>query len=105
MSGLSENCSIPEQKEKAEKWIYRGIKETREDEPGTAHELWQILLEIKENEGNWLFVAALETEEFFRFPHLTSYIGMQKAARKIGKWQEIREAALQYLRNGELPAS
>ncbi|MGA9187739.1 MAG: SWIM zinc finger domain-containing protein, partial [Methanosarcina sp.] len=93
------------QKEKAEKWIYRGIKESREDKPGSAYELLQILLEIKENEGNWLFVAALETEDFFKFPHLTSYIGMRKAARKIGRWQEIREAALQYLRNGELPAS
>ena len=93
------------QKEKAEKWIYRGIKETREDKPGTAYKLLQLLLEIKENEGNWLFVTALETEEFFRYPQLASYTGMQKAARKIGKWQEIREAALQYLRNGKFPAS
>jgi Uncharacterized conserved protein len=29
---------------------------------------------------------------------------MQKAAIKIGKWPEIREAALRYLRSGELPA-
>jgi len=89
-------------KEKAEEWIYRGIKESREEEPGTAHQLWQILLEIKENEENWLFVTALEAEEFFRYPQLASYIGMWEAARKIGKWQEIREAALRYLRNGEL---
>jgi uncharacterized Zn finger protein len=93
------------QKKEAEEWIYKGIKETREDTPGIARELLQILVEIKEKEENWLFVAALETEEFFRFPQLASYIEMQKAARKIGKWQEIREAALQYLRNGELPAS
>ncbi len=72
--------------------------------PGTARELWQILLEIKENEGNWLFVTALETEEFFRHPQLASYIRMREAARKIGKWQEIREAALRYLRSGELEA-
>jgi uncharacterized Zn finger protein len=90
------------EKEKAEEWIYRGIKETREDEPGTARQLWQILLEIKENEGNWLFVTALETEEFFRRPELTSYTGMQEAARKIGKWQEIRETVLRYLRSGKL---
>jgi uncharacterized Zn finger protein len=89
-------------KEKAEEWIYRGIKESREKEPGTAHQLWQILLEIKENEENWLFVTALEAEEFFRYPQLASYIGMREAARKIGKWQEIREAALGYLKNGEL---
>ncbi|HET8687091.1 MAG TPA: SWIM zinc finger domain-containing protein, partial [Methanosarcina sp.] len=93
------------QKKKAEEWVYRGIKETRENKPGIASELLQILIEIKEKDENWFFVAALETEEFFSFPQLASYIEMQKAARKIGKWQEIREAALQYLRNGELPAS
>ncbi len=92
------------EKEKAEEWIYRGIKETCEEEPGTARELWNILLEIKENGGNWLFVTALETEEFFRHPQLASYIRMREAARKIGKWQEIQEAALRYLRSGELQA-
>ena len=91
------------QKKEAKEWIYRGIKETREDEPGTANELLGIFVEIKEKEENWLFVAALETEEFFRFPQLASYIKMQKAARKIGKWQEIREAALHYVKNGKLP--
>ncbi|WP_292391251.1 SWIM zinc finger family protein [Methanosarcina sp. UBA5] len=93
------------QKKKAEEWIYRGIKELREYEPGTAYELLQTLIEIKEKEENWSFVAALETEDFFRFPQLSSYIRMQKAAKNIGKWPEIREAALKYLRNGELPAS
>lgn len=93
------------QKTKAEEWIYRGIKKLREYEPGTAYELLQILIEIEEKEENWPFVAALETEEFFRFPQLSSYIRMQKAAKKIGKWKEIRESALQYLRSGELPAN
>ena len=90
------------EKEKAEKWIYRGIRETREGEPGTAHQLWQILLETKEKEENWLFVTTLEAEEFFRYPQLGSYIGMQEAARKVGKWQEIREAVIRYLKTGEL---
>lgn len=72
------------QKKKAEEWIYRGIKELRKYEPGTAYELLQILIELKEKEENWLFIAALETEEFFRFPQLPSYIKMQKAAKKIG---------------------
>lgn len=93
------------QKKRAEEWIYRGIKNLREYKPGTAYELLQTLIEIKENEENWPFVAALETDEFFRFPQLSSYIRMQKAARKIGKWKEIREAALQYLRCGKLPAN
>jgi len=91
------------QKKRAEDWIYKGIKELREYDPGTAYELLQTLIEIKESEGNWLFIAALETEDFFRYPQLSSYIKMQKAAIKIGKWLEIREVALQYLRTGELP--
>jgi uncharacterized Zn finger protein len=93
------------QKEKAEEWIYRGIKETREYESETAHQLWQILLEIREEEGNWLFAAALETEEFFRSLDMAIYPGMREAAEKTGKWQEVREAVLKYLRNGKLPAS
>ncbi len=93
------------QKKKAEEWIYRGIKKLRKYEPGTAYELLQILIELKEKEKNWLFIAALETEEFFRFPQLSSYIKVQKAAKKIGKWPEIREVALKYLRSGELPVN
>jgi len=93
------------QKKKAEEWIYRGIKKLREYDPGTAYELLQTLIEINEIEENWSFVATLETEEFFRFPQLSSYIRMQKAAKKIGKWKEIREATLQYLKNGKLPVN
>ncbi|AKB49520.1 hypothetical protein MSBRW_0267 [Methanosarcina barkeri str. Wiesmoor] len=93
------------QKKKAEEWIYRGIKKLREYDPGTAYELLQTLIEINEIEENWPFVAALEAENFFRFPQLSNYIRMQKAAKKIGKWKEIREAALQYVRNGKLPVN
>lgn len=92
------------QKEKAEEWIYRGIKENREDKPDTARQLWKILLELREEEGNWLFATALEAEEFFRSPYKTSYSEMRKAARNAGIWQEVREAALNYLKNGEFPA-
>jgi len=91
------------QKEKAEEWIYRGIKEVGEHEPEIAHQLWQILLEIKEKEEDWLFVAALEMEEFFRSLDMANYSGMREAARKARKWQEIREAVHKYLRNGEFP--
>ena len=92
-------------KKAAEEWIYRGIKRVGKLKPEIAHELWLVLVEIKENEGDWLFVTALETEEFFRLPQMNSYIGMRDAAKKVGKWQEIREAALRYLKTGELPAS
>jgi len=92
------------EKKKAEEWLYRGIKKTREYQPGTSHQLLQTLLELKEEEGNWFFATALEAEEFFRAPDAASYIGMQKAARNAGIWKEVRETALNYLKTGELPA-
>lgn len=92
------------EKKKAEEWLYRGIEKTREYQPETARQLFRTLLELKEEEGNWLFATALEAEEFFRAPYTASYPGMQKAARKAGVWKEVREAALNYLKTGELPA-
>lgn len=92
------------QKEKAEERIYREIKETRKSSPGTAYELFRILLEIKEKEENWLFVAALHAEEFFRYPSLQFYTGLRESAKKAGVWEEVREAIHEYLENGNLPA-
>ncbi len=91
------------QKEKAKEWIYWGIRETREEKPGIAHQLRQILTEIKEKEGDWLFTAALQAEEFFRTTKLSSYLNMQEAAEKAGVWQEVRETAHGYLEKGEMP--
>lgn len=92
------------QKEKAEEWIYRGIKEIRESYHRTVHELLQILLEIKEKEENWLFAAALRAEEFFRHPSLQLYTDMGESAKKAGIWEEARKAVHEYLENGKLPA-
>ncbi|MDI9395592.1 MAG: hypothetical protein QM426_09330 [Euryarchaeota archaeon] len=61
------------QKEKAEEWIYRGIKEIRESSHRTVNDLLQILLKIKEKEENWLFATSLRAEEFFRYPSLQYY--------------------------------
>ncbi|AKB17188.1 SWIM zinc finger domain-containing protein [Methanosarcina sp. WWM596] len=93
-----------EQKEKAEEWIYRKIKETRKSSPETAYELFRTLLEIKEKEENWLFVAALNAEEFFRYLSLQFYIDLRESAKKAGVWEEVRKAVHEYLENGNLPA-
>lgn len=93
------------QKEKAEEWIYRGIKKTQEEKPGIAKQLRQNLLEIKEKDGDLLFAAALLAEEFFMAPELSSYFNMREAAEKAGVWQKIKEKALKYLEKGEMPAA
>lgn len=91
------------QKEKAKEWIYRGIRETRKEKPRIARQLRQTLLEIKEKEGDLYFVAALQAEDFFRAPELSSYLDMWIAAEKAGIWQEVRKKAHRYLENGEMP--
>ncbi len=92
------------QEEKAEARIYRGIKETRKSDLGTALELFQILLEIKEKEENWLFATALRAEEFFSYPSLQFYTDLRESAKKAGVWKEVREAVHDYLESGNLPA-
>jgi len=91
-------------KEKAVEWIYRGIGKTREEKAIIAVRLRNILIEIKEKEGDVLFAAALQAEEFFRDPDFSSYLDMWKAAEKARVWQEVREMAHRYLEKGELPA-
>lgn len=93
------------QKEKAEEWIYRGIRETQKEKPGIAKQLLQNLLEIKVKDGDLLFAAAILAEEFFRAPELSSYLNMQDAAEKAGVWQKIKEKALEYLEKGKMPAA
>lgn len=91
-------------KEKAVEWIFRGARKTQKEKPWTAHELRQSLFKIKEEEGDLLFAAALQAEEFFREPKLPSYIDMRGAAEKAGVWQEVRETVHGYLEKGDMPA-
>ncbi|HII02170.1 TPA: SWIM zinc finger domain-containing protein [Methanosarcinaceae archaeon] len=91
-------------KEKAVEWIYRGIGKTREEKPGMAHSLRNLLIETKEKEGDLFFAAALQAEEFFRGPELSSYLKMRETSEKAGVWQEVREIAHRYLEKGDMPA-
>ena len=91
-------------KEKAVEWIFRGVRKTQNEKPWTAHELRQSLFKIKEEEGDLLFAAALQAEEFFRDPKLPSYLDMREAAEKAGVWQEVRETVHGYLEKGDMPA-
>ena len=85
-------------------WIYRGIGKTREEKPGMAHSLRNLLIETKEKEGDLFFAAALQAEEFFRTPEFSSYFKMKEKAEKAGVWQEVRKTAHRYLEKGDLPA-
>lgn len=87
----------------AEQWIYKGIKATLKQAPGIASGLRNTLRELREKEGDWLFVASFWAEDFFQHPSCETFQKLQKAAQKAKVLPEVRAAALQYLETGKLP--
>jgi len=87
----------------AEQWIYKGIKATQKQWPGIASSLRDTLREIREKEGNWLYVASFRAEDLFQHPTLDSFQKLQKAAQKAKVLSEVRAAALQFLETGKRP--
>ncbi|MCC7353355.1 MAG: SWIM zinc finger domain-containing protein, partial [Anaerolineae bacterium] len=87
----------------AEAWIRKGIETTRARWPGISDQLRTALREMREKEGNWLEVAAIWAEDFFRQPSLGTFQALQKAAEQAGVWHSVRAAAMDFLRFGKVP--
>lgn len=91
--------------EDAEHWIQEGIREVGQQWPGIAASLRERLREIRERQGNWPAVAALQVEEFIRHASEETYKDCKKASDKVKVWSKIRQALLAYLESGDLPWS
>jgi len=89
--------------EDAEKWLKEGIRDIGEKWPGSAAGLRNKLLEIRTLEENWPVVAALQVEDFVRYPSLQAFRECQTAGDKTGVWSQVRESLLRYLEKGDLP--
>ncbi len=87
----------------AEQWIKQGIKDVGDKWAGIAAQLRERLLEIRKKEKNQQAVAAIQVEEFVRYPNLKTYKTCGKAAKKIKAWPEVREFLLDFLEAGNLP--
>jgi uncharacterized Zn finger protein len=88
----------------AREWIGRGIAATGTTHPGIAAELRTIQRDLWETEGEWLCVAGTLAGEFLSSPSFAAYARLEKAARKAGVWDNIKDAVMQYLTEGKLPA-
>ena len=86
-----------------EQWIHKGIAATRKQSPGIASQLRLALRERREQEKNWLQVAAFYAEDFFDQPGARALIELQKAAKRAGVEAEVRAGAFHYLETGILP--
>jgi len=89
--------------EEAEAWIRKGYAVTRSRWSGIARKLQDHLLEIKKEKRDWPFIAALKADAFFETPSLSSFLELQKAAKKVNCWPKVRTAALQFLKKGIYP--
>lgn len=87
----------------AEQWIHKGFQATQKKLPGIAHELRDILMGIREKEGNRLQVAAFKAEDFFYEPTLQKFQELRKAAQKAKVWQAVEIEARKYLEMGVRP--
>jgi uncharacterized Zn finger protein len=86
-----------------EEWIHKGIKATRKQAPGIAADLRLALRERREQEKNWLQVAAFYAEDFFAEPCARTLRDLLKAAKRAGVEAAVRAGAFHYLETGALP--
>lgn len=86
-----------------EHWIHKGIAATQQSSPGIAAQLRTMLRERREQEKNWLQVAAFYAEDFFQQPGAHTFQELEKAAKRAGVAPTVRTAALHYLETGIRP--
>jgi uncharacterized Zn finger protein len=89
--------------DEAEEWIHRGIKATQKKLPGVAKQLRDALREMREEEGEWLKVAAFRVEEYLEGPSMEVFKQLKKVAERAKVWPTVRKAVLLYLESGKLP--
>ncbi len=87
----------------AERWILIGIQNTKGKWSGSAGRLREKFREIRAIEKNWSVVAAIQAEEFVRYPSRNAFADCKKASEKAKIWGEVRENLLHFLEKGDLP--
>ena len=84
-------------------WILKGIAATEVNDPCIAGRLRDTLTKIREKEGDWPTVAAIRADAFFRDPTYQTFIALEKASRRAGVRDEVRDVAMHYLITGKRP--
>lgn len=88
----------------ADSWIIRGIEATQQEAPGIASQLRDQWRSLRENEQDFLQLAALSAESFFTSPSLHAFNHLKDAAEHAQLWQIIEPLARTYLKEGKRPS-
>ncbi len=102
---LVEELLARKERDQARHWCIRGYERTISNAPGIAHALQERLRELAQRERRYPLVAAYRAQEFFERPSKEAYQTLHKAAERAGCWPPVREAVLDYLETGTLPAA
>jgi len=100
---LAKRLLAASRREEAEQWIHKGINAIQNRWPGITSELRSILRGMREQEGDWLSVAAFRGDDFLAHPTLETFEALGKAAERAEVWPAVRAAAIHYLETGQLP--
>ena len=90
--------------DEAREWAERGYAAVLQEQPGTASRLHTILSELARRRRQWPLVAAYEAERFFDRPEVSRLESLLAAAKKAGREEDVRKAALRFLETGKPPA-
>lgn len=85
----------------AEHWIIEGIRAVGQKWPGIANKLRTMFLEIRKEQKDWPAVAAINADNFVRYPSQQTYMDCQESADKLKTWPAVRECLLLYLETGK----
>lgn len=82
----------------AAQWVSRGIEALaamRRDRDVTA--LRDRLRQLRDQERDWPAVAALQAEEFFHHPSLSTYQVLKATCERIEVWRKVRPMVIAFL--------
>jgi uncharacterized Zn finger protein len=91
--------------DKAERWAAEGIRKTAKDAPGIADQLAKAMAELARSRKQWKVAAAHAAWEFFDRPGCEKFSDLVAAAKRAGCLTSVRQKALEFLENGQLPFS
>ncbi|MCX6699157.1 MAG: hypothetical protein NTV68_04390, partial [Methanomicrobiales archaeon] len=90
--------------EEARQWIGREIRQEH-GHSGNEEELRTLLIELWEQEDDWLHIAGMRAEMFLCNPSIYSYPKLKLASERAGAWREVSEGISDFLTRHKTPVS
>lgn len=91
------------EREKAEEWIARGLRELAAKKPYAIKQLRERLRRIKEERNDYDAALALLTEDFVDSPSVENFNNCRHCAKKFNAWDALRPLLMDFLTKRKIP--